>query len=152
MFKRVLCSLLIVAAFITAVPCVSWAALPNTISLSQTGNATDIIYIKRPESHQASTSDKTYTISAVGEMGTKIKIYKYNPKTDTCSVIKNETSIGASGLFSVVVDLPDDSNIFVVAGENQKGMQAVRIDINKIKRSTVERLKSLTVTIRNIFW
>lgn len=151
MLKKLLSALLITASLTAAVPCVGYAAFSNTISLYEKGNSTDIIYIKRPESCSASTSDKTYTISAVGAQGTKIKVYKYNPATGNCGIIKNETYIGASGLYSVVVDLPNDSNIFVVTAENSRGSQAVRIDINKIKKSTVDKLKSVTVTIRNFF-
>ncbi|MDY3928256.1 MAG: hypothetical protein SOZ34_02720 [Clostridia bacterium] len=148
MFKKILSAMLITAALITAMP-MSGYAFSNTISLSETGTSNNIIYIKRPESHSASTSDKTYTISAVGAQGTKIKVYRYNPQTGNCGIIKNETYIGASGLYSVVVDLTSDSNIFVVTAENSKGSQAVRIDIDKIKKSTIDRLKNVTVTIRN---
>lgn len=148
---KFLSAVLISVLLMTSLPCVSFADFGNTISLSQTGNSSDIIYIKRPESHQASTSDRTYTISAVGEQGTRIKIYKYDPASNVCSIIKNPTAIGASGLYSVVVDLTSDSNIFVITGENGKGSQAVRLDINRIKKSTVDRLRNVTVTIRN-FW
>lgn len=151
MFKKLITSVIIALTLVSVVPCVSYADFGNTISLTQTGTSSDIIYIKRPESLSASTSDKTYTISAVGEQGTKIKVYKYNPSTDNCTIIKNETLIGASGLYSVVVDLPDNSNIFMVTAENAKGSQAVRIDIDKIKKSTIDKLKSVTVTIRNFF-
>lgn len=151
MFKKLLTALILVATLVQAVPCIGYADFGNTISLTEKGTSLDIIYIKRPESLSASTSDKTYTISAVGEQGTKIKVYKYDPATNVCTIIKNETYIGASGLYSVVVDLPDNSNIFVVTAENSKGSQAVRIDIDKIKKSTIDRLKSVTVTIRNIF-
>ncbi len=151
MFKKLITSVIIALMLVSVVPCVSYADFGNTISLTQTGTSSDIIYIKRPESLSASTSDKTYTISAVGAQGTKIKVYKYNPSTDNCTIIKNETLIGASGLYSVVVDLPDNSNIFMVTAENAKGSQAVRIEIDKIKKSTIDKLKSVTVTIRNFF-
>ena len=150
MFKKIVSAFLIAVSVCMSLPCVGYA-FSNTITLEEKGTSTDIIYIKRPESLSASTSDKTYTISAVGQQGTKIKIYKYNPQTGLCNIIKNETTIGASGLYSVVVDLPSDDNIFVVAAESNRGTQAVRIDINKIKKSTVDRLKSVTVTIRNFF-
>ncbi len=151
MFKKLLTSLIIASTLVSVLPCVSYADFGNTISLTETGTHTDIIYIKRPESLSASTSDKTYTISAVGEQGTKIKVYKYNPSTNNCTIIRNETQIGASGLYSVVVDLPDNSNIFMVTAENSRGSQAVKIDIDKIKKSTIDKLKSVTVTIRNFF-
>ena len=151
MFKKLLCVMLAAVSLSFAVPCVSHAAFSNTISLYEKGNASNIIYIKRPESLSASTSDRTYTISAVGEQGTKIRLYKYNPARGVCELIRGETSMGASGLYSVVVDLTGDSNVFVITGESYRGSQAVRIDIDKIKKSTVDRLKNVTVTIRN-FW
>ncbi len=151
MFKKFITAMILCATLLSVMPCVGFADFANTISLTEKGTSSDIIYIKRPESLSASTSDRTYTISAVGEKGTKIKVYKYNPATDNCAIIKNETLIGASGLYSVVVDLPDNSNIFMVTAENQKGSQVVRIDIDKIKKSTIDKLKSVTVTIRNFF-
>ena len=151
MFKKFITAVILATMLASVIPCVGYASFGDTISLTEKGTSADIIYIKRPESLSASTSDKTYTISAVGEQGTKIKVYKYNSKTDNCTIIKKETSIGASGLYSVVVDLPDDSNIFIVTAENSKGSQAVRIDIDKINKSTIDRLKSVTVTIRNFF-
>ncbi len=151
MFKKLISAVILAATLVSVMPCVGYADFGNTISLTEKGTATDIIYIKRPESLSASTSDRTYTISAVGQQGTKIKVYKYNPSTNNCTIIKNETYIGASGLYSVVVDLTDNSNIFVVTAENQKGSQAVKIDIDKIKKSTIDKLKSVTVTIRNFF-
>lgn len=152
MLKKIISVLLISASLFVLVPAVGFADFQNTISLYEKGNSTGIIYIKRPESHSASTSDRTYTISAVGNPGTRIKVYKYNPFTGNCGLIKNETRIGASSMYSVVVDLTSDSNIFVVTAENEKGSQAVRIDINKIKKSTVNKLKNVTVTIRDFIW
>lgn len=130
-------------------PTVSFAAYGNTIPSSAVGSRNDLIYIKRPESHSASTSDKTYTISAVGGSGTKVWVYKYNSSTNSFNLIKGETQIGASGLYSVVVDLNDNSNVFIIYAENAYGNQIERIDINKIKKSTVDKLKGITVTIKN---
>ena len=132
-------------------PCTTFAAFGNSIALGTSGTRSDLIYIKRPESHSASTSDRTYTISAVGGQGTRIKIYRYNASAGVANIIKGETQIGASGLYSVVVDLPNDYNTFLVTAENGYGTQVVRIDINKIKKSTVDKLKSVTVTVKNFF-
>lgn len=131
------------------IPAVSYAAYGNTMPLTAQGNSDTVIYIKRPESHSASTSDRTYTISAVGAQGTAIKIYKYNYASGTCNLIKSTTYIGASGFFSTVVDLNEDNNIFMVYAENSSGNQVTRIDINKIRKSTVDKLKSVTVTMKN---
>ena len=78
MLKKIISALLISASLMALVPAVGYADFQNTISLHEKGNSTGIIYIKRPESHTASTSDRTYTISAVGNPGTRIKVYKYN--------------------------------------------------------------------------
>lgn len=130
-------------------PAVSYAAYGNTMPISAQGNSNDIIYIKRPESHSASTSDRTYTISAVGAAGTAIKIYKYNSSADVCQLIRGTTYIGASGFFSTVVNLNEDNNVFMVYAENQWGNQVTRIDISKIRKSTVNRLKNVKVTMKN---
>lgn len=131
-------------------PMASYAAFGNTMPLSAQGNTDTLIYIKRPESHSASTSDRTYTISAVGASGTAIKIYKYNSASGTCNLIKGTKYIGASGFFSTVVSLNEDNNIFMVYAENSNGAsQVTRIDIRKIRQSTVNRLKNVTVTMKN---
>ena len=59
------------------------------------------------------------------------------------------TYIGASGFFSTVVTLNNDNNIFMVYAENSAGNQVTRIDISKIRKSTVDKLKSVTVTMKN---
>lgn len=131
------------------VPTLSYAAYGSTMPITAQGTSDAIIYIKRPESLSASTSDRTYTISAVGKQGTAVKIYKYNEAQGACNLIKNTAYIGASGFFSTVVTLDGDSNIFMVYAENNSGNQVTRIDINKIRKSTVNKLKSVTVTMKN---
>ena len=149
MKKKIGIMLALVMMFSMFVPTLSFAAYGNTMPLSAKGTSDTVIYIKRPESHSASTSDRTYTISAVGAQGTAIKIYKYNSSSGICNLMKNTTYIGASGFFSTVVTLGEDSNIFMVYAQNSSGSQVTRIDINKIRKSTVNRLKSVTVTMKN---
>ena len=146
-----LSAMLIVIVLAVFLPCTTFAAFGNSIALGTGGTRNDLIYIKRPESHSASTSDRTYTISAVGGQGTRIKIYRYDSYAGVAKIVKGETQIGASGLYSVVVDLPNDYNAFLVTAENGSGSQVVRIDINKIKKSTVDKLKNVTVTVKNFF-
>ncbi len=149
--KKIIAVLLTAFSLIMAVPSVGYAAFGSSLSLYAAGNSSSLIYIKRPESHSASTSDRTYTISAVGAQGTRVRVYRYNPYSGTCYLIKNEAQIGASGLYSTVVDLTSDSNIFMVTAENGASSQVVRIDISKVKKSTVNKLKNVTVTMRNFF-
>ena len=62
MKKRLAVIFALVMMLSICVPAVSYAAYGNTMPLSATGTSDTIIYIKRPESHSASTSDRTYTI------------------------------------------------------------------------------------------
>ena len=149
MKKKLALMLTLVMMLSVCIPAASYAAYGNTMPITAQGNSEDIIYIKRPESHSASTSDRTYTISAVGAAGTAIKIYKYNPSADVCQLIKSTTYIGASGFFSTVVNLNEDNNVFMVYAENASGNQVTRIDISKIRKSTVNRLKNVKVTMKN---
>lgn len=141
--------MLLAALMMFSVHAVSFAAYETQIPVSAQGNSSTLIYIKRPQALSASTSDKTYTISAVGPQGTSIRIYRQTPGTNNCPIIKGTQQIGASGLYSTVVDLPNDSNTFVVYAENGSTNQVVKIDISKVKKSTVDRLKSVTVNILN---
>ncbi|MBQ7793368.1 MAG: hypothetical protein IJ366_02500 [Clostridia bacterium] len=150
MKNRILTAILTLLLSLTVLlPSVCYADYGYTIPANAAGTRTDIITIKRPESLSASTSDKTYTISATGAQGTKIKIYKLAGVSNTANLVTPERAIGASGLYSTVVDLNDDANTFIVYAENASGSQVVNISINKIKKSTIDRLKSLTVTIKN---
>lgn len=147
--KKSLISMLLAIMVLFSVPCVSFAAYEASIPLTAQGSSTDLIYIKRPQSHSASTSDKTYTISAVGSAGTTVRIYKHDPSTGNCNLLKSAKQIGASGLYSTVVDLPDSNNTFIVYAEKGGADQVVKIQISKVKKSTVDKLKNVTVNILN---
>ncbi len=148
--KKRLAALLFIIIASFFVQLVSYAAYESSIPLNAQGNVSNLVYIKRPQSLSASTSDKTYTISAVGTAGTKVRIYRYSAASGSCSLIKAERKIGASGLYSSVVDLPDSNNTFVVYAENGNSNQVVKIQISKVKKSTVDKLKSVTVNVLNL--
>ena len=144
--KKIICMLITAILLFSTV---ASAAYETAIPLTAQGNATNLIYIKRPQALSASTSDKTYTISAVGPEGTTIRVYRYSPADNTCLLIKSAKQIGASGLYSTVVDLPYNNNTFVVYAENSGSNQVSKIQISKVKQSTVDKLKSVTVNILN---
>ena len=102
-FIRLVLSMLL--AFSMLLPSVCYADYGNTIPVSAVGTKADIITIKRPESLSASTSDKTYTISATGTRGTKIKVYKLDVSENFGKLVTADRAIGACGLYSTVVDL-----------------------------------------------
>lgn len=144
--KKGIISMLIAALMLFT--SVSYAAYETAIPLNAQGTVSNLIYIKRPQALSASTSDKTYTISAVGPEGTVIRVYRHTGDNN-CVLIKAAKQIGASGLYSTVVDLPDNNNTFVVYAENGGNSQVSKIQISKVKQSTVDKLKSVTVNILN---
>ncbi len=146
--KKKLISVLLALLVAFSIPCASFAAYETSIPITAVGNASNLIYIKRPQSLSASTSDKSYTISAVGAQGTVVRVYRYTGD-DNCELIKAGKQIGASGLYSTVVDLSTSSNTFIVYAENGASNQVVKINISKVKRSTVEKLKNITVNVLN---
>ena len=147
MKKRVL-SLILALLVVFSVQYASFAAYETSIPLTAQGNSTNLIYIKRPRSLSGSTSDKTYTISTTGLQNTKVRVYRLD-ESGACGLIKSERQIGASGLFSTVVDLPESNNTFVVYAENGSSDQVVKIQISKVKKSTVDKLRSVTVNVLN---
>ena len=146
--KKKFVSILLALLAVFSVHCASFAAYETAIPLSAQGNATNLIYIKRPRSLSGSTSDKTYTISATGLQNTTVRVYRLT-SDDNCEIIKAEKQIGASGLFSTVVELPESNNTFVIYAENGASNQVVKIQISKVKKSTVDKLKSVTVNVLN---
>lgn len=146
--KRRFISLILALLVVFSVQYASFAAYETSIPINAQGNSSSLIYIKRPRSLSGSTSDKTYTISATGTQNTKVRVYRQNGN-DTCELIKSERQIGASGLFSTVVDLPDSNNTFVIYAENGTSNQVVKIQISKVKKSTVDKLRSVTVNVLN---
>ena len=147
MKKRFL-SLVLALLVVFSAQYASLAAYETSIPISAQGNSTNLIYIKRPRSLAGSTSDKTYTISATGLQNTKVRVYRLG-ENDMCELIKAERKIGASGLFSTVVDLPESNNTFVIYAENGASDQVVKIQISKVKKSTVDKLRSVTVNVLN---
>ena len=146
--KKKFMSLILALLVVFSVQYASFAAYETSIPLSAQGNSSNLIYIKRPRSLAGSTSDKTYTISATGMQNTMVRVYRLTGN-DTCELIKAERKIGASGLFSTVVDLPENNNTFIIYAENGSSDQVVKIQISKVKKSTVDKLRSVTVNVLN---
>ena len=146
--KKRLIALLLAIMAVLCVQFSVFAEYETSIPLSAQGNSSNLIYIKKPRSLSGSTSDKTYTISATGTKDTKVRVYRLT-SGENCELIKSEKQIGASGLFSTVVSLPESNNTFVIYAENGSSNQVVKVQISKVKKSTVDKLKNVTVNVLN---
>lgn len=141
--------MLLVALMLFSLQSVSFAAYETQIPSNVQGNSSNLIYIKRPQKLSADTSDRTYTISAVGPAGTTIRVYKQTSGSSDYKLVKGAQKIGASGLYSTVMNLQDGDNYFIVYAERFGNSQVVRLTLSKTKQSTVDKLKSVTVNILN---
>lgn len=146
--KKKLVSLFLALLVVFSCAPLTFAQYETSIPANALGNSSNLIYIKRPQSLNGSTSDKTYTISAIGTPNTKVRVYQLGAN-NVFDIVKSEKQIGASGLFSTVVELPKSKNTFIVYAENGGSTQVVKLQISKVKKSTVEKLKNVTVNVLN---
>ena len=102
------------------------------------------------------TTDSTYTISATAKEGTQITVYKKNPLDGKYRQIYfeegklNTTKVGASGLYSVSLNLSDGANNFLLYAEGEVlEVQIVKVDITKSELRLVDKIIQLTMRSAN---
>lgn len=151
--KRILTALL--ALCICAAPLCSFAS-PETLPASYGGTVDYLINIKNPDTVSSSTSTRTYVLSAVGVPGTTVTLYSmgedglfHKMYVDGVAL---ETVIGASGLYAQQITLIDGTNTLLVRCEGGEGEeQGVHLYINLLSQGFLDKLKSFTVDITNVF-
>lgn len=75
MRKKILTSVCLVLA-VSMLSAVCAFAAPYSLSPWATGNSNSLIYIKKPASLSATTSERTYTVTAAGRTGVDVTIYR----------------------------------------------------------------------------
>lgn len=125
-------------------------ASPYSIAPWETGNSNSLIYIKKPASLSATTSEKTYTVSAAGRPGVDVTIYRRSSYDGNFYRVYQggymlEGTIGASGVYVVSIELIEGGNKMLVYAENDWERQIIKIDITRISQSQLDRLNGLSV-------
>jgi hypothetical protein len=123
---------------------------PNAVSPNATGNSNSLIYIKKPASLSATTTEKTYTVSAAGRPGVELTILRRsNYDGQFYKVYQGgyglEGIIGASGVFVVSIELIEGGNKVMVYAANNDERQIIKIDITRITKSQLDRINGLSV-------
>lgn len=132
-------------------------AAPHSIAPWETGNSDSLIYIKKPASLSATTSESTYTISAAGRQGVEVTIYRRSYYDGNYYRVYQggyplQGTIGASGVYVVSIELIEGKNQMIVYAENYWERQIIRIDITRLSRSQLEKINGLSVgDLFNIF-
>ena len=79
------------------------AANPSSISASDSGNATNLIVVKKPETKNSATLKRTYGITGTGKNGVSVAYYKWNGTSYVSIKDPNgamaQTKIGTAGVF-----------------------------------------------------
>ncbi len=147
-----------VTVFMIAVFCFCTVASATADSLpgSFSGGTKGLMFIKRPETLSASTSDKTYTISASVKEGCVVKVYRKNASGGYDVIHQNGAAlvskVGASGFYSVSVVLNEgDNNLMVTADAGNGVVQEEKITIKRIGRSTLDKLSQITLNLFSMF-
>jgi len=148
--KRKICLTLCLVLALSTILSVGALAAPTKVSEGETGNSTSLITIKKPASLQATTSERTYTVTAAGRPGVDVTIYRKS-KLDGqfYRVFQNgyflSGTIGASGVYVVSIELIDGGNKMLVYAENENERQIIKIDITRLSKTQLDRINNLSV-------
>lgn len=143
---KVLCLTLALLSILSAVA----FAAPTKLSEDATGNSDSLITIKKPANLTATTSERTYTVTAAGKPGVEVTVYRKS-KLDGqfYRVFQNgyflSGTIGASGVYVVSIELIDGGNKMLVYAENEDERQIIKIDITRLSKSQLDRINNLSV-------
>ncbi len=149
MKKKLTIALCLVLALTSVLSAVAFAA-PTKISENATGNSDSLITIKKPANLSATTSERTYTVTAAGKPGVEVTVYRKS-KLDGqfYRVFQNgyflSGTIGASGVYVVSIELIDGGNKMLVYAENEDERQIIKIDITRLSKSQLDRINNLSV-------
>lgn len=143
MIKKLLQSVCLVLALSMLLAVCAFAA-PSSMSPNQQGNSNSLIYIKKPASLSATTSEKTYTVSAAGRPGVHVAIYRRS-NYDGQFYRVYQGGIGASGVYVVSIELIPGKNKIRVRAQNNDEIQIIDIDITRITQSQLDRINGLSI-------
>jgi|GEM_PF-3832656 len=122
---------------------------PSSVSPNASGNSNSLIYIKKPASLAATTSERTYTVSTAGRPGVEVTILRKSYYDGMFYKVYQggylEGTIGASGVYVVSIELIEGGNSIMVYAANNDERQIIKININRITRSQLDRINALSV-------
>jgi len=144
----ILVSLILMSSFYS----LTVSAASETVTFDYAGSCDWLIEVKNPETPSSTTSSKTFVISAVAVEGTIVTLYALNSETNLYEKIyvdevALESAVGASGLYAQQIPLKEGMNNIMVYATNGVDDEAVRLEINLLNESFLDKIKSFTVEI-----
>jgi len=129
--KKTLTALFLAVSILASTGVVALAA-PASVSTGAKGNTSSIIYVKKPETLYDVTSEATYTVFATAKNGTTVTVYKKGSDSQYHKIYANAVTVGASGLYSVTLNLTNGTNHFLLYAEGKAiEVQIVKVDITR---------------------
>ena len=150
MKKKISVVLCLTLALLTILSVAAMAAPTKVPANYNSGNSSSLLSVKKPATLTATTSERTYTVTAAGKPGVDVTVYRKS-KLDGqfYRVFQNgyflSSTIGASGVYVVSIELLDGGNTMLLYAENENERQVIRIDITKLSKSQLDRINNLSV-------
>lgn len=151
--NKILSSLLLISLIMSVLCCSSVsAASSESIPTDYTGSCDWLIEVKNPEIPSSTTSSKTFVVSAVALEGTIVTLYSLNSETNLYEKIyvdeaPLESVVGASGLYAQQITLKEGLNNILVYASNGVSDETVKLEINLLSESFLDKIKAFTVDI-----
>lgn len=126
------------------------SAAPYALTGNEVSTSDSLLYIKKPASHSAVTSERTYTVSAVGVPGVDVTVFRKSSLDGRFYRVFQKGyalsgKVGASGVYVVSIELLEGGNKMIVYAENNVERQVIKIDITRLSSVQLERIKSLSI-------
>ena len=149
--KKKLFTLLCLTLALSAFLSVAAFAAPTKIGENYNiGNTDALMTVKKPASLKATTSERTYTVTAAGKPGIDVTVYRKS-KLDGqfYRVFQNgyflTSTVGASGVYVVSIELLDGGNTMLLYAENANERQVIKIDITRLSKTQLDKINNLSV-------
>ena len=125
-------------------------AAPYALSGNEVSTSDSLLYIKKPASHSAVTSERSYTVSAVGVPGVDVTVFRKSSLDGRFYRVFQRGyalsgKVGASGVYVVSIELLEGGNKMIVYAENSVERQVIKIDITRLSAMQLERIRSLSI-------
>ncbi len=134
----------------------AFAEHPASIGADESGNAADLVVVKKPETKNSATTKTTYGITGTGKNGVSVAYYLENGDGGYSIMTNSEgaavqTKIGAAGVFYKQMSLSEGHNKFAVRAEYGGQYQVVYFDVNLIKQEVIDNMNSFTNDVQGLF-
>ncbi|MBE7053856.1 MAG: hypothetical protein E7391_06260 [Ruminococcaceae bacterium] len=146
--KKIIC--MIVCLIVMVMPIATYAATPELIGATYSGNTDELFDILNPDSFSTTTTISTCIVTAAAQPDSNMAIYLFDEATQLYRKITTyfggirleEATVGSSGLYAQQVLLREGLNKIMVYAENGDKIQTSPLEITLVNEKFVGNIKS----------